>query len=115
MIAIGIIHIVMLLTAYLIYAFITFKSFSGKIDYRVLAVANALYFVGFILGMIWAKIEWGYFISLDIKMILSIVLFFPFFIENIAKTRKFYLPLAGMVIMAANYIVPMLMNSVHTH
>jgi hypothetical protein len=115
MIAIGIIHIVMLLTAYLIYAFITFRSFSARTNYTILAIANALYLVGFALGMIWAKIEWGYFISLDIKMILSIALFFPFFIENIAKTKKWYLPLAGMVIMAANYIVPMLMDSVHTH
>jgi ABC-type transport system involved in cytochrome c biogenesis permease subunit len=115
MIAIGVVHIVMLLTAYLLYAFSAFKSFSGRLNYTVLAAANALYAVGMALGMVWAKIEWGYYLSWDIKMILSIALFLPFFIENIARTRKFWLPLLGMVIMAANYIVPMLMNSVHTH
>jgi hypothetical protein len=74
-----------------------------------------LYFTGFGLGMVWAKIDWGYYLSLDIKMILSILLFFPFLIENIFRTKKWYLPLAGTLIMAANYIVPMLMESVHTH
>jgi len=115
MIAIGIIHIVMLLLAYILYLLTTFKSFSGRTDYRLLTAANALYFVGFLLGMIWARIEWGYYLSLDIKMVLSIALFFPFLIENIIKTKKWHLPLAGTIIMAANYIVPMLLNSVHTH
>ncbi len=115
MIAIGIIHIVLSLLAYIIYLLITFKSFSGRADYRLLAAANAMYFAGFVLGMIWAKIEWGYYLSLDIKMILSIALFLPFLIENIIRTKKWHLPLAGSLLMAANYIVPMLMNSVHTH
>lgn len=115
MIAIGIIHLVLFLLAYIIYLLITLKSFSGRTDYRLLTAANALYFAGFGLGMVWAKIEWGYYLSLDIKMILSIALFFPFLIEDIIKTRKWQLPLAGTLIMAANYIVPMLMGSVHTH
>ena len=115
MIAIGIIHIVMLLLAYVLYLLIAFKSFSGRTDYRLLTAANAIYFAGFALGMVWAKIDWGYYLSLDIKVVLSIALFIPFLIENIIKTRKWHLPLAGTLIMAANYILPMLMDSVHTH
>jgi hypothetical protein len=115
MIALGIIHIVMLLLAYVIYLLTLLKSFSGRTDYRLLAAANALYSAGFALGMIWAKIEWGYYLSLDIKMVLSIALFFPFLAENIIKTKRWHLPLAGTLIMAANYMVPMLIGSVHTH
>lgn len=115
MIAIGIIHIVLLLLSYIIYAFITFKSFSGRTNYRLLTAANLMYLVGFVLGMFWAKIDWGYYLSADIKVLLSILLFIPFAVENIIKTKKWYLPLAGTIIMAANYVLPMILSSVHTH
>jgi ABC-type transport system involved in cytochrome c biogenesis permease subunit len=115
MIALGIIHISMLLIAYILYFFITINSFSNKINYRLLFFANMLYLVGFILGMFWAKIDWGFYFSLDIKYILTILVFFPFLIENIIKKNKPFLPVLGTTLIILNYILPVVLSSVHNH
>ncbi|MGY4884463.1 MAG: hypothetical protein ACP5NZ_02690 [Nanobdellota archaeon] len=115
MIALGIIHISMLLISYIIYLFITIKSFSEKINYKFLWFANILYAVGFGLGMLWAKIDWGFYFSFDIKYILTILVFFPFFIEGIMKRNKPLLPVLGAILIILNYVLPVILSSVHNH
>jgi ABC-type transport system involved in cytochrome c biogenesis permease subunit len=115
MIVIGIIHISLLLSAYLGYLFITLKSFSGEVNYRFLLGLNIVYATGFILGMIWSKIEWGMYLSPDIKIILSIAVFLPFVAENILRTKRWYLPALGSILILMNYVIPAVMNSIHTH
>lgn len=115
MIIIGWIHIISLLIAYIIYLFITIKSFSNKIPYSTLFFTNILYISGFIVGLIWAKIDWGFYFNLDIKNILSVLLFIPFCVENILKTNKPYLPIAGTTLIILNYILPVILYSIHTH
>ena len=115
MIALGIIHISMLLISYLLYFFITIKSFSNKIPYKLLFFANLLYVVGFVLGVFWAKIDWGFYFSLDIKYIMTALVFFPFLIENIIKKNKPFLPVLGAILILLNYILPVVLSSVHNH
>ena len=114
MILIGILHIILSLIAYVGYLYITVKSFS-KTNYIVLTITNITYFVGFILGIFWAKIEWGFYLNTDIKTILSISLFLPYFIENVIKTKRYYLPIAGMILLILNYILPALIYTIHIH
>ncbi len=115
MILLGVIHIILLILAYVLYFFITLRSFSGKNNFLMLFIANLLYLIGFILGMFWAKIDWGFYLSFDIKMILSILVFIPFLLENIFNTKKFWLPLIGIATIILNYVLPLLLNSIHSH
>ncbi|MBS1266285.1 MAG: hypothetical protein MAG795_00252 [Candidatus Woesearchaeota archaeon] len=110
----GIIHIVLSLIAYIGYIFVTIKSFTKK-NYLILSISNILYFIGFLSGMIWAKLEWGFYLNMDIKTILSIALFIPFFIENISKTKKNYWLLLGTLILVLNYILPLIIGTLHSH
>jgi ABC-type transport system involved in cytochrome c biogenesis permease subunit len=111
---IGIFHIVLLLIAYIGYIFITLKSFSSRIPYKLLTISNVIYFIGLILGILWAKIEWGFYLNIDIKTILSIILFILFLLENIIKINKYYLPLIGTVVLILNYILPLFIYTIHT-
>jgi len=115
MIALGIIHISILLISYILYFFITIKSFSNKINYKLLWFTNIIYIVGFILGMFWAKIDWGFYFSLDIKYILTLLVFVPFLIEGIIKKNKPFLPVLGTILIVLNYILPVVLSSVHNH
>ncbi|KXB04454.1 hypothetical protein AKJ50_02365 [candidate division MSBL1 archaeon SCGC-AAA382A13] len=112
---IGILHIVLTLIGYVIYVYITMKSVSNEVSYRLLTAANILYAVGFGFGLIWAKIEWGFYLNLDIKNILSILLFIPFVVENIIQTRKPYLLSLGTILILLNYVLPKLLNTIHIH
>jgi ABC-type transport system involved in cytochrome c biogenesis permease subunit len=115
MILLGIIHISLLVLACFLYLFLTLKSFSGEISYRLLTFTNTIYLIGLVLGMFWAKIAWGYYLNLDIKIILSILLFIPFLIENIIKTKKPYLLITGSILIILNYLLPLVIESYHRH
>jgi len=115
MILIGMLHIASLLIAYVLYLFVAVKSFSNKTPYKVLLFTNLLYIVGFILGMLWADIAWGFYLNPDIKSILSILLFIPFAAESIMRTNKPLLPVAGAALIVLNYILPTILYSIHTH
>lgn len=112
---VGLLHVSFLLIAYAGYLFVTLKSLSKTIPYKVLTAANVLYFSGFLFGMLWAKTEWGFFLSSDIKIIVSMLLPLPYVAENILKTRDYKLTLVGALLMVVNYILPTLMNSIHSH
>lgn len=114
MILIGILHITLSLIAYLGYLFVTFKEFS-KGSYLILRISNILYFIGFIIGMMWAKIEWGIYLNLDIKTILSMLLFVPFLAEDLFKTKKRIFLVIGTLLIILNYIIPTLIYTYHSH
>ena len=115
MILLGMLHIVLLLLAYTFYLFVTVKSFSGNIPDKVLATANTCYVIGFTLGLMWAEIAWGTYLNTDVKTILSVLLPLPFLAEQMFKTKRYYLPLAGTILLILNYTLPQLMNTIHVH
>jgi hypothetical protein len=114
MILLGYFHIIILLACYVAFLFITIRSFSGKTPFRFLMITNIAYLIGFVIGIIWSKIAWGFYLNADIKTVLSIIILVPFILENILKTKKFYLPLAGTIIIVLNYVLPQLIGTVHT-
>lgn len=112
---IGILHIILTLVGYVIYIYITMRSISDGVSYKLLTVTNFLYAIGFGFGLIWAKIEWGFYLNLDIKNALSILLFVPFITENIIQTKKPYFLSLGTILIVLNYILPKLLETVHIH
>jgi len=114
MILLGYFHIIILIACYILYLFITIKAFSSKTPYLILTITNVAYAIGFIIGIIWSKIAWGFYLNADIKTVLSVLLFLPFLLDNILKTRKYYLPLAGTIIIILNYVIPQIIGTVHS-
>jgi ABC-type transport system involved in cytochrome c biogenesis permease subunit len=111
----GISHILLLLTAYVLYLLTTLHSFSGKVSYRTLAAANVLYVLGFVLGMLWSNEAWGNYLILDPKMILSVLVPVPYILENVLRTKRWHLPAVGAILMIMNYILPQIASTVHSH
>jgi ABC-type transport system involved in cytochrome c biogenesis permease subunit len=111
----GIAHILLLLTAYVLYLLTTLRSFSGKTHYKLLLAANVFYAAGFVLGMLWSNEAWGNYLILDPKMILSILVPAPYILENVLRTRRWHLPTLGAMLMIINYILPQLLSTVHSH
>jgi ABC-type transport system involved in cytochrome c biogenesis permease subunit len=113
--ALGIMHILLLLGSYVLYLLTTLRSFSGKVSYRTLCAANIVYAAGFVLGMLWSNDEWGFYLSTDPKIILSLLVPVPYLIENVFKTKKWILPAAGGVLIVLNYVLPELVSTLHTN
>ncbi len=113
MMLIGILHIAFLVSSYPAYLYITLKSLSGKTPRRLLLLTNIAYITGLILGILWAKIEWGFYLSLDIKTILSLLLPLPFIAEGLGERKNPILPCTGSLLIALNYVLPLLVGSIH--
>lgn len=111
----GILHILLTVTAYCIYIFTFLKYTSKSYPIKLLHVANVLYITGFVLGMIWANIEWGYMLSFDSKIILSMLVPVPFVIESISKRKDWKLLALGCFLIILNYLFPLLVGTVHLH
>jgi ABC-type transport system involved in cytochrome c biogenesis permease subunit len=112
---IGVLHIVLSLAAYVAYFYVTVKSLSHETPYRVLLAANILYVVGLGFGLIWAKEAWGFYLNWDVKSIVSVLIPVPFIAENALRRRSWVLPVAGSALIIMNYLLPMLIASVHVH
>lgn len=111
----GLTHILMTLAAYLMYFFIAIKFLSKSYPYRLLTISNVLYVSGFVLGMVWAQVDWGYPVSLDSKILISALVPIPFIIENIRRKKDWRLPAIGCALIILNYVFPLLFGTVHTH
>lgn len=112
---IGYLHIVLSLAAYVAYLYVTVKSFSRETPYRVLLAANILYLVGLGFGLVWAKEAWGFYLNWDVKSVVSVLIPVPFILENVLKRRTWLLPATGSALIALNYLLPMLIESIHVH
>jgi len=112
---IGYIHIVFSLAAYVAYLYVTVKSLSHETPYRVLLVSNILYLVGLGFGLVWAKEAWGFYLNWDVKSVVSILIPVPFILEGIMKRRSWLLPTAGSALIILNYLLPIIIESIHVH
>jgi len=111
----GIAHILITIAAYALYMFFFIKALTKSYPYKILHLGNVLYVGGFVLGMIWANLEWGYALSFDLKIVMSVFVPIPFILESIFK-RGYILALGiGILLMVLNYVLPLLVGTVHTH
>ncbi len=111
----GLTHILLTLAAYALYMFFFIKALSKNYPYRVLHLGNALYVSGFVLGMIWANVEWGYVLPLDMKIVISLFVPVPFILESIFKRRDLLALSIGFLLVILNYTLPLLVGTIHTH
>lgn len=115
MIALGVFHIILSLIAYIAYFYVTMKTFEGETPQRILLLTNLLYLIGLGTGLIWAKIEWGFYINWDIKNIISVLLPIPFIAaERTRENTKTFTALGSSLILL-NYILPMIIDTIHIH
>ncbi len=113
MMLVGIIHIALLVSSYPAYLYITLKALSGNTPRRLLILTNIIYVAGFLCGMLWAKTEWGFYLSPDIKTILSLLLPVPFIAASITRKNSPMLPCAGSTLIVLNYSLPLIVGSIH--
>lgn len=115
MIALGVLHIVLSLIAYIVYLYVTMKTLEGESPYRILLFTNSLYLIGLGTGLIWAKIEWGFYINWDIKNIISVLLPVPFILAERTRNNTKTFTVLGSSLILANYILPMIIDTIHIH
>ncbi len=113
--ALGITHIGLTVGAYILYFYLLLKFLSKQCPYKLLHIANAVYLAGFALGMIWASSAWGSALPLDSKIVLSMLVPIPFVAESLLKTKSWKLPALGCALILMNYVLPLLIGTVHTH
>jgi ABC-type transport system involved in cytochrome c biogenesis permease subunit len=113
MMLVGIIHIALLISTYPAYLYITLKSLTGNTSRRFLTLTNIVYIIGFICGMLWANTEWGFYLSTDPKIMLSMLVPLPFIAANLSKKTTPILPCAGSTLIVLNYALPILIGSIH--
>ncbi|MCX6649713.1 MAG: hypothetical protein NTV61_10065 [Candidatus Bathyarchaeota archaeon] len=112
---VGYLHIVLSLAAYVAYFYVTVKSLSRETPYRVLLVSNVLYLVGLGFGLVWAKEVWGFYLNWDVKSVVSLLIPVPFVAESVLKRRSWLLPAVGSAFIVLNYLLPMIIESIHVH
>lgn len=115
MIALGVIHIVLSLLAYIAYFYVTMKTMEEDKPNRILLFTNILYLIGLGTGLIWAKIEWGFYINWDIKNIISVLLPIPFIVAERTQKNLKLLTIMGSSLILLNYILPMIIDTIHIH
>jgi len=113
MMLVGILHIALLVSTYPSYLYITLKSLTGNTPRRLLTLTNIIYVIGFICGMMWANAEWGFYISADLKIILSMFVSLPFIAANLSKKNTSILPFIGSTLIVLNYALPIIVGSIH--
>ncbi len=117
---IAIVHISSAVLAVLVYIALFIMSFIKTVKretfYWVLTIANLIYWSAMIIGAFWAKLAWGrYFLFDDIKFIISMLIIFPFAILNFTKKREKLWTSVGAALVLANYILPLILDSLHAH
>jgi len=111
----GVLHIVFTIIAYSLYFLVLLKYFSKSYPFRLLQSCNVLYILGFVLGMLWANLEWGYMLSLDSKIVISMLVPIPFLVEAFLKKKDWRLPALGCLLIVLDYVIPFLLSTVHVH